>query len=76
MDFDVRAQARYVPMSAQKVRLVIDQVRGMHTDAALDSEFGFIASEDGHSTDRADNSQEQVVCRKRIFGMNCFIVCN
>jgi large subunit ribosomal protein L22 len=36
MDFDVRAQARYVPMSAQKVRLVIDQVRGMNADAALD----------------------------------------
>ena len=36
MDFDVRAQARYVAMSAQKVRLVIDQVRGMNADAALD----------------------------------------
>ena len=36
MDFDVRAQARFVPMSAQKVRLVIDQVRGMNADAALD----------------------------------------
>jgi len=36
MDFEVRAKARYVPMSAQKVRLVIDQVRGMYADAALD----------------------------------------
>jgi large subunit ribosomal protein L22 len=36
MEFEVRAQARYVPMSAQKVRLVIDQVRGMNADEALD----------------------------------------
>lgn len=36
MDFEVRAVARYVPMSAQKVRLVIDQVRGMNADEALD----------------------------------------
>jgi large subunit ribosomal protein L22 len=36
MDFEVRAQARYVPMSAQKVRLVVDQVRGLNADAALD----------------------------------------
>jgi large subunit ribosomal protein L22 len=36
MDFEVRAQARYVPMSAQKVRLVVDQVRGMNADDALD----------------------------------------
>jgi large subunit ribosomal protein L22 len=36
MDFEVRAKARYVPMSAQKVRLVIDQVRGMSADDALD----------------------------------------
>jgi large subunit ribosomal protein L22 len=36
MDFEVRAEARFVPMSAQKVRLVIDQVRGMHADGALD----------------------------------------
>ena len=35
MDFEVRAKARYVPMSAQKVRLVIDQVRGMNADEAL-----------------------------------------
>jgi large subunit ribosomal protein L22 len=36
MDFEVEAKVRYVPMSAQKVRLVIDQVRGMNADAALD----------------------------------------
>jgi large subunit ribosomal protein L22 len=36
MDFEVRAKARYVPMSAQKVRLVVDQVRGMDADDALD----------------------------------------
>lgn len=36
MDFEVRAEARYVPMSAQKVRLVMDQVRGMNVDGALD----------------------------------------
>ena len=36
MEFEVRAEARYVPMSAQKVRLVIDQVRGMNADEALD----------------------------------------
>jgi large subunit ribosomal protein L22 len=34
--FQVRAKARYVSMSAQKVRLVIDQVRGKPVDAALD----------------------------------------
>ena len=36
MDFEVRAKARYVPISAQKVRLVVDQVRGKGADAALD----------------------------------------
>ena len=36
MDFEIKAVARHVPMSAQKVRLVIDQVRGMNADAALD----------------------------------------
>jgi large subunit ribosomal protein L22 len=41
MDFEVRAKARYVPMSAQKVRLVIDQVRGMNADDALDR-LGFM----------------------------------
>jgi len=32
---DVRASAKYIPMSAQKVRLVCDQVRGMDADQAL-----------------------------------------
>jgi large subunit ribosomal protein L22 len=36
MDFEVRAEVRYVSMSAQKVRLVIDQVRGLNADNALD----------------------------------------
>jgi large subunit ribosomal protein L22 len=36
MEFEVTARARYVPMSAQKVRLVVDQVRGMYADDALD----------------------------------------
>jgi large subunit ribosomal protein L22 len=36
MDFEVKAEARHVPMSAQKVRLVVDQVRGMNANAALD----------------------------------------
>lgn len=31
-----RAVAKYLPMSAQKVRLVIDVVRGMKVDDALD----------------------------------------
>ena len=31
-----RAQAKYIPISAQKVRLVIDAVRGMRVDDALD----------------------------------------
>jgi large subunit ribosomal protein L22 len=35
MEYEVRAEARFVPMSAQKVRLVIDQVRGMDADGAL-----------------------------------------
>ncbi len=35
MDFEVKAKVRYVPMSAQKVRLVIDQVRGKQVDEAL-----------------------------------------
>ncbi len=33
--FEVRAVAKYVPISAQKVRLVIDQVRGMRAEDAL-----------------------------------------
>jgi large subunit ribosomal protein L22 len=32
---DVRASARYLPISAQKIRLVCDQVRGMDADQAL-----------------------------------------
>ncbi|MBN1680983.1 MAG: 50S ribosomal protein L22 [Anaerolineae bacterium] len=32
---DVRASSRYLPMSAQKMRLVCDQVRGMDADQAL-----------------------------------------
>jgi len=33
---DVRAKARFVPISAQKVRLVINQVRGLPAVEALD----------------------------------------
>lgn len=33
---DVRAKARYIPVSAQKVRLVVDLVRGMDATEALD----------------------------------------
>ena len=36
MDFEVRAVGKYIGMSPQKVRLVIDQVRGMQVNAALD----------------------------------------
>jgi len=32
---DVRATARYLPISAQKMRLVCDRVRGMDADQAL-----------------------------------------
>jgi len=32
---DVRATARYLPISARKMRLVCDQVRGMDADQAL-----------------------------------------
>jgi large subunit ribosomal protein L22 len=32
---DVRAKAHYLPISAQKLRLVCDQVRGMDADQAL-----------------------------------------
>ena len=35
MEFDVRAVARHVRMSPQKVRLVIDQVRGKDAQEAL-----------------------------------------
>jgi len=33
---EVRAQVKHVPMSAQKVRRIIDQVRGLDVDEALD----------------------------------------
>ncbi len=33
--FEVRASVKYVPMSPRKVRLVIDQVRGLAADEAL-----------------------------------------
>lgn len=33
---EVRAQTKHVPMSASKVRRVIDQVRGMHVVEALE----------------------------------------
>lgn len=32
---EVRAKARYLPISAQKLRLVCDQVRGMDAEEAL-----------------------------------------
>jgi large subunit ribosomal protein L22 len=35
MDFEVRAVGRYIQMSPQKVRLVIDEVRGKPVDEAL-----------------------------------------
>jgi len=37
MGVQVRAVAKYVGLSPQKVRLVIDQVRGMEAQAALDN---------------------------------------
>jgi large subunit ribosomal protein L22 len=36
MEYEVKAEARFVPMSAQKVRLVVDQIRGMNANSALD----------------------------------------
>jgi large subunit ribosomal protein L22 len=33
--FDVRASTRYLPMAPQKVRLVLDLIRGLHVDRAL-----------------------------------------
>jgi large subunit ribosomal protein L22 len=33
---EVRASARYIPMSPQKVRLVVDLIRGMDVNEALD----------------------------------------
>jgi large subunit ribosomal protein L22 len=35
--FEVKAIARHVPISTQKVRLVVDAVRGMDADKALDT---------------------------------------
>lgn len=34
-EFEVRAQHRFVPQSARKVRLVVDSVRGMDAEEAL-----------------------------------------
>ena len=34
-DFEVRAEYRYIPQSARKVRLVVDRVRGMDAEEAL-----------------------------------------
>lgn len=34
--FEVKAQARFIPISPRKVRLVVDAVRGMNAQAALD----------------------------------------
>ena len=34
--FEVRAVAKHIPISAQKVRLVVDAVRGMGAEDALD----------------------------------------
>ena len=36
MDREIRAQAKHVPISARKVRRVIDQVRGLYADEALE----------------------------------------
>ena len=33
--FDIRASRRYLPMSPQKVRLVLDMIRGMNVNEAL-----------------------------------------
>jgi large subunit ribosomal protein L22 len=35
MEFEYRAQAKHVPMSPRKVRLVVDVVRGLPVDEAL-----------------------------------------
>lgn len=34
--FDIRASVRYAPMSPQKVRLVLDIIRGLDVTEALD----------------------------------------
>jgi large subunit ribosomal protein L22 len=36
MEFEYRAQVKHVPMSPQKVRQVVDVVRGMEAEHALD----------------------------------------
>lgn len=33
--YDIRASTRYLPMSPQKVRLVLDTIRGLHVEQAL-----------------------------------------
>jgi len=35
MEFEVRAKAKYIPVSPQKVRLVLDLVRDKEVDEAL-----------------------------------------
>jgi large subunit ribosomal protein L22 len=37
MDTDIRAHARFIPHSAQKVRLVVDLVRGKNVTEALNA---------------------------------------
>jgi large subunit ribosomal protein L22 len=37
MSHDIRAELRFLPQSAQKVRLVIDSVRGMDANTALEN---------------------------------------
>jgi large subunit ribosomal protein L22 len=34
--FEVKAKARFIPISPRKVRLVVDAIRGMNADEALD----------------------------------------
>lgn len=35
--FEIRASAKHIPISPQKVRLVVDAVRGLNADVALDT---------------------------------------
>jgi large subunit ribosomal protein L22 len=35
--FEVKAKARFIPIAAQKVRLVVNAIRGMEADQALDT---------------------------------------
>jgi large subunit ribosomal protein L22 len=37
MEFQYKAQAKHIPMSPRKVRLVVDIVRGMNANEALDT---------------------------------------